>query len=76
VVTMKNVVFGDVTPSTSSQNRRFGGTYRLHQGGKNFLVPCFDCLVTANVVPSSPIVTLIMEVTFLRNVGLYKSHML
>jgi hypothetical protein len=29
-VTMKNAVFGDVTPCGSCQNWRFGGTYRLH----------------------------------------------
>jgi hypothetical protein len=35
-VTMKNVVFWDVTPYGSCKNRRFGGTYRLHhQGGEN-----------------------------------------
>jgi hypothetical protein len=35
-VTMKNVVFWDVTPCGSCKNRRFGGTWRLlHQGDKN-----------------------------------------
>jgi hypothetical protein len=33
---MKNAVFCDVTQSGSCNNRRFGGTYRLHhQGDKN-----------------------------------------
>jgi hypothetical protein len=35
-VTMKNVVFWDATPCGSCNNRRFGGTQRLHhQGDKN-----------------------------------------
>jgi hypothetical protein len=35
-VTMKNGVFGDVTPCGSCKNRRFGGTWRLlHRGDKN-----------------------------------------
>jgi hypothetical protein len=70
---MKNVVFWVITPRGSCKNRRFGGTYRLHhQGGKNrlarnnfsivFLRSVLGLLVTANVVPSSPIlVTLMME---------------
>jgi hypothetical protein len=33
-VTMMNGVFWDVTPCGSCKNRRFGGTYRLHQGDK------------------------------------------
>jgi hypothetical protein len=32
-VTMKNVVFWDVTPCGSSKSRRFGGTCRLHHQG-------------------------------------------
>jgi hypothetical protein len=54
---MGNAVFLDVTPRGSCKNRRFGGTYRFsHQDDKN------RELVTANFVPSSPIlVTLIME---------------
>jgi hypothetical protein len=42
---------------------RFGRTYRLHlQGDIVFLRSVFRLLVTANVVPSSPIlVTLMME---------------
>jgi hypothetical protein len=36
VVTMKNVVFWDVTPCGSCKNRRLAGTYCLHlQGEKN-----------------------------------------
>jgi hypothetical protein len=31
---MKNVIFWDVTPCGSCKNRRFGGTYRLHQQGR------------------------------------------
>jgi hypothetical protein len=34
-VTMKNGVFWVVTPCGSCKNRRFGGTWRLHQGDKN-----------------------------------------
>jgi hypothetical protein len=49
---MKNGVLWDVTPCDSCKNRRFGGTQRS--------VP--QLLVTANGVPSSPIlVTLMME---------------
>jgi hypothetical protein len=33
VVTMKNVVFWDVTPRDFRKNRCFGGTYRLHLQG-------------------------------------------
>jgi hypothetical protein len=59
VVTMKNGVFWDVTPCGSCKNRRFGGTSRLHH---HFLRSVLRLLVTANVVPSSPIlVTLMME---------------
>jgi hypothetical protein len=37
-VTMKNVVFGDVTRCGSCKSQRFGGTYRLlHHGDKNFV---------------------------------------
>jgi hypothetical protein len=48
-VTMKNGVFLDVTPCDSCKNRRFGGTYRLR------------LLVTASVVPSSPILVTLMK---------------
>jgi hypothetical protein len=56
---MNNAVFWDVTQSSSCENRRFGRTYRLHN---QFLRSVIQLLVTANVVPSSPIlVTLMME---------------
>jgi hypothetical protein len=57
-MTMKNGVFWDVMPCGSCKNRRFGGTSHLHhQGDKNGRL-----LVTANIVPSSPIlVALMME---------------
>jgi hypothetical protein len=35
-VTMKKGAFWDVTPCGSSKNRRFGGTWRLHQGDKSW----------------------------------------
>jgi hypothetical protein len=61
---MKNAVFWDVTPCGFCKNRRFGGIYRLHhQGGKKrrvFLRSVLPLLVTANVVPSSPIVVTLM----------------
>jgi hypothetical protein len=48
---MKNGVFWDVTLCGSCKNRHFGGTFRsMHR-----------LLVTASVVPSSPIVTLMKE---------------
>jgi hypothetical protein len=48
---MKNAVFWDVTPRGSCKNRRFGDARCVRR-----------LLVTANIVPSSPIhVTLIME---------------
>jgi hypothetical protein len=34
-VTMKNVVFWDVTPFGSCRNRNFGVTYCYHHQGKN-----------------------------------------
>jgi hypothetical protein len=49
---MKNIVFWDVTPCGSSNNRLFGGMYPLHhQGGNN---------ITANIVPSSRILSILM----------------
>jgi hypothetical protein len=49
---MKDIVLWDVTQCGSCKNRRFGWTCRLHK----------QLLVTAYVVPSSPIlVTLMME---------------
>jgi hypothetical protein len=68
-VTLKNVIFWDVTPCGSCKSRCFGGMYRLHhQGDKNWQSRSsvssnfLRLRVTANV-PSSPIlVTLMMEV--------------
>jgi hypothetical protein len=65
-VTMKNSVFWDVVPCGCSKNRRFAGTLRFyHQSDKSsivFLRSVRRLLVTANAVPSSPIlVTLLME---------------
>jgi hypothetical protein len=62
---MKNAVFWGVTPSGSSKNRRFGGTYRfLHQGDKNqrgtTLAVVLRLLVTANFDPSSSILVALM----------------
>jgi hypothetical protein len=65
-LTMKNVVFWNVTPCGSCKNRRIGGTERLlHQGDKNhfvFLLSARRLLVTASVVPSSPILVTLMKV--------------
>jgi hypothetical protein len=63
VVIMKNAHFWDVTLYGSCRNGRFGGTYRLyHQVDILFLLSVRRLLVTANVVPTSPIlVTLMME---------------
>jgi hypothetical protein len=65
-VTMKNALFLDVTPCGSCKNRRFGGTFHLvHQGDKKyhlvFLRIVRRLLVTANVVPSSPILVTLMK---------------
>jgi hypothetical protein len=74
-VTMNNAVFWDVTPCGCCKNRRLGGNYRLHQqGAKNrwtrshassdlvFLRSVRRLIVTASVVPSTPILaTLMME---------------
>jgi hypothetical protein len=68
-VTTKNGVFWDITLCGSSKNRCFGGIYGLHhQGDKNrrtrnnILRSVCPLLVTANVLPSVPIlVTLMME---------------
>jgi hypothetical protein len=50
-VTMKNVVFLDVTPCDSCENRPFGET-----------LPVINLLLTANVVPNPLILfTLMME---------------
>jgi hypothetical protein len=67
---MKKADFWDVTPRGSYKDRSFGGMYRLlHQGNKNRRGrnnvnsnKQTEALVTANVVPNSPIlVTLIMQ---------------
>jgi hypothetical protein len=70
-VAMKNAVFWDVMSCDCCKNRRFGGKCRLHhQGDKNWraknsvssLRSVLLLLVTANAVPSSPIlVTMMME---------------
>jgi hypothetical protein len=67
-LTMKNGDFWDVTPCGSCKNLSFRGAYRLHhQGDKNryaYLHSLLLLLVTANGVPSLPIlVTLMMEAT-------------
>jgi hypothetical protein len=69
---MKNAIFLDVTQCGSCNNRRFRGTYRLHhQGdknrgarniGSNFPCNMLWLLVTANIVPSLPIVVTLMMV--------------
>jgi hypothetical protein len=57
-VTLKNSVFWDVMPCDDCKNRRFGGTY-CHTV---FIRSQRLLLVTANVVPSPPIlVTVMME---------------
>jgi hypothetical protein len=69
VVAMKNAVFWDVVSYGFCKNRLFVRTYRLHQ----YLL---RLLVTADVVPSSPIlVVLIVEkIRSSENVGFYKTH--
>jgi hypothetical protein len=53
---MKNAILWDVTPCGSCKNRHFGGTYRLrHQDEITKL------LVTANVLGSPILFTLVME---------------
>jgi hypothetical protein len=55
---MRNGVFWVVTPCGSCKNRRFGVTWRLlHQGDNNVR----RLLVTASVVPSSPILVTLMK---------------
>jgi hypothetical protein len=61
---MKIAVFCDVTPYGFCKNRHFGGTYRLQHHGDNRRArnSVLRLLVTASVVPSSPIlVTLMIE---------------
>jgi hypothetical protein len=54
-VTMKNRVFWDVTPCGSCKNRCFGGTSVV------FLRSMRRLLVTASVVPCSPILVTLMK---------------
>jgi hypothetical protein len=54
-VTMKNVVFRDVTPYSFYNNRRFGGTYRLHHQGEG------NVRATKYVSRSLSLSTLMME---------------
>jgi hypothetical protein len=63
---MKFAVFWHVTPCGSCKDRPFGETYRFHQqrdkNRRAFLRSLLRLIVTAKVVPSSPIlVTLMME---------------
>jgi hypothetical protein len=52
---MKNGVFWDFTPCGSCKNRRFGGTHLVFSRSARRL------LVTASVVPSSPILVTFMK---------------
>jgi hypothetical protein len=54
-VTMKNDVFCDVTQCGSCKNRCFGGTSSV------FIRSLPQLLVTAGVVPSSPILVTLMR---------------
>jgi hypothetical protein len=51
---MKNGVFWDVTPYGSCKNRRSGGTAKEFRSVRRVLV-------TASVVPSSPILVTLMK---------------
>jgi hypothetical protein len=76
-VSMKNSVFGDVTPCGSCKNPCFGGTWRLyHQCDKNRWArnSVHRLLVTASVVPTHSCHPDCGGETFLRNVHSYKSH--
>jgi hypothetical protein len=57
---MKNGIFWDVTPFGSSKNRHFKGTWCL-QHLVVFLRSVCRLLVTASVVPSSPILVTLMK---------------
>jgi hypothetical protein len=63
---MKNVVFWNLTPRGCCQNRRFGGTYCLHQQGdknrraRNNCSSLLRLLFNVNLVPSSPILVILM----------------
>jgi hypothetical protein len=58
-VTMKNAMSWNVTPCGSCKNRCFRGNYRLYLGRKNRRARSnvSSMLVTANAVPSSPILS-------------------
>jgi hypothetical protein len=63
-VTLKNGVFWNVTPCGSFKNRRLGGAWRfLRRGGQNgrIVSRVRRLLVTARVVPSSPILVTLMK---------------
>jgi hypothetical protein len=67
-VTMKNVFFYNVSPCGTWKNSRFDETIASIIRVLQFLVP-------ANIVPTSLILfALMMEATFIRNIGSYKSH--
>jgi hypothetical protein len=61
---MKDAVCWDVTQYGCCKNRRFGRTHRFHnrgsENGRLFLLSERRLLVTANVVPSSPILVTVM----------------
>jgi hypothetical protein len=58
---MKNIIFWDVTSCRSCKNGHFEGTYCLHhQGDIKFLRNVLQLLVTVNVIPSSPILVILM----------------
>jgi hypothetical protein len=62
-VTMKKTIFWDMTLCGPCEIRRFGGMYRLHhQGVKNWTARnnVFRLLVTANIVPSLPILVILL----------------
>jgi hypothetical protein len=57
---MKNAVFWDVMLCVSCKNRRFGGTFRLRHQAIVFIRSVLRLLVTAVVVPISPILLTVM----------------
>jgi hypothetical protein len=69
---MKDVVFWDIKPCSSCKNRlseeRIASIIRVTKIGELGTT-------LADVRSSMILVTLMMEVMFLRNVGSYKSHM-
>jgi hypothetical protein len=69
VMTMKNAIFWDAMSCGSCKNRHFRGTYSLHHCSVRRL------LVTANVVPTPPIlVTLMMEALCSSEMFLQEPH--